>query len=175
MVRTHTHSWPVCTHTHTHSSRNPQHIAPDQRYFCAMVNRRMKCRKSTFARLELNLFPLHLPLRFFFVSFTPSTSLAASPSPSPPLSLATEVRSPSPSAQIHRQRPSFSFTAPLPGTVQPCPLDRCLLLPLSVFLCLYIHPSLFTQSAPSLCVSAEGENGGLEDRAECVCVCACGI
>lgn len=50
----------------------------------------------------------------FFVSFSPSTSLAASSSPSPPLSLARVVCSPSLSAQRHRQRPSFSFITSLP-------------------------------------------------------------
>ena len=91
-THTHTHSHTLCLSAHTPSPRDQYHIATDQRDFRAMVNRWMKCRKSTVARLELNLFPLHFPPRVFLSLFlSVSLSIYIPPSLPPHLHL---LRSP---------------------------------------------------------------------------------
>lgn len=77
-----------------------------------MVNRRMKWRKITVARLELNLFPLHSPPPCFLSLF-----LSLPPSLPPHLRLLRspwrETSVPPLSAQRRWQRPSFSFITSL--------------------------------------------------------------
>lgn len=127
-----------------------------------MVNRWMKCRKSTVARLELNLFPLHFPpcflSPFFSLSLPPHLHLLCS---------SWRERSVLPVCR-HKEggRGPFFFSRfhwlPLSRAVQPMP-TRCLSTSpsLPVFLCLYIRPSPFTNSASSLSAVCQlRERGG---------------
>lgn len=158
MVQTHTCSLSV--HTHTQSPRSVTHCPRSKGFPCNgepadEVEKKHGCQTGT------KSLSTSLPPPMFFVSFSLFTSLPASPSPSPPLSLARDVRSPSFSTKTVAEA-LFLFhnlSLSLSETVHPCPLDRCPLLPRSVFLCLYIRPSPFKKNS-SHRSSAQGENRG---------------
>ena len=139
-THTQTHSHTLCLSAHTPSPRDQYHIATDQRDFRAMVNRWMKCRKSTVARLELNLFPLHFPPRVFLSLFlSVSLSIYIPPSLPPHLHL---LRSP------WRERSVLPLLSLLhkEGGRGPLSLSWPLSLSLSLSLSLWNNPPMPTWS-----------------------------
>lgn len=158
MVQTHTCSLSV--HTHTQSPRSVTHCPRSKGFPCNgepadEVEKKHGCQTGT-KSLSTSLPPPPCFLSLFLSlppSLPPHLRLLRSPW--------RETSVPPLSAQRRWQRPSFSFitSLSLSETVHPCPLDRCPLLPRSVFLCLYIRPSPFKKNS-SHRPSAQGENRG---------------